>query len=1343
MFWFIVGLIAQFFLGSIFKPKVQDNAKGAGIQDFNVPTATEDRSIPVFWGTVKLAAPNLVWYGDLASYSVKKKQKSGLFGSTSQTIAFDYCLGMNFAFCHGQVDEIQQIIFDDNKVAWSGNVSSGDFTVNSLKLFGGSAVSDIEKNGQGGVFAKCTFYPGSPSQSANPYLESILGPCPAYRGVSHLVWHGPSSKVTTVDAGKTYVSGFIGTGTSLRPISFVLKRLPRSLSNSYYDINGNANIAHVIYETLTNTEWGMSLDPSYIDTASFLVAAQTLYTEGFGYSTVWDREAAIGTVIEDALKHADGVVYPDPETGKIVFNLVREVAQSVLDDPTQTITLNDDNGCEVVSLNENALDGTVNEVKVTFIDRANKFKEKPALAQNLASARQQGSINSTKIDYRGCTDPTNASKLAYRDLRALTIPLKRLTLKCNREAHVLRPGKVFYFESGDYKISKLLMRVARLRLGEYDNSQMEIEAVEDIFKFGTSVYGTPTSTGWVTPIGASTLPTNYLVQEAPYYLNTDETNRLQIFSTRTNISQLNYSAYISTDGTTYTLASANESFTPAATISGTLAQNTADVYAGSLTISPLDADNLFIVGSADTGSIRNGQNLFVIKSANTEEICAFETFTNNGDGTYTISNIWRGLFDTVPQAHPTGSKIWFYSYGDGYPVNIFTAGNTAYVKLQNNALNSASNLTSAITIVPKRRSLKPIAPGYFRIDGSATTTTIADGSNNVVLTWEHRDRTKMEQVVKQFENGTQEYKTTYSLKIYGAANALLRTVTGLTSNTYTYTAANQNADNGGSTPNVLTFQLWAVREGLNSYQAQTRTVTRTGGTAPTSPPAYSPSDSYVAIPDGDAGSINGVNVGGTPTTTNQTLVYNSSTTQWEVSQVTLSGDVTGAANANTVVKLQGRNLSSSAPSSGQALVWNNTSSQWEPGSATGSANIDVLKDGSAIGTRSKLNFITGSNTTLTVTDNSGASRVDVTVAATTGSSLIVEEQDGTPSVSGVTKIKVGNGDLTNNGSGVVSIKTAADVTPLTVKEVDGTPTATTVTTLRFSNGTVTDDGGGQVTITTAGNSGTVVVKDIDGTPTVAASTIEFTNGTVSDQGGGTARVSISSGNTTSTGSFSSAPSAGSTGNIYLPSDGFSIMRDNGSSYDHFGPIFKLTRPPLVSAFTWNNQGSATATDSASGIFLKCPVAAGDNIRSLEIAYPTAPFKLTIGYIPALYFVSFIQAGISLRDSVTGKLITFMTVANTSTPRIQLSKWNSTTSFNSNYVSDIAVNWGGFIYLQYEDNATNRFFRFSLDGENFLTFNSSTIGNTDFITPNKIGLYINTNSGSGYETGLTLLHWKQE
>src|SRR2546428_1121764 len=59
----------------------------------------------------------------------------------------------------------------------------------------------------------------------------------------------------------------------------------------------------------------------------------------------------------------------------------------------------------------------------------------------------------------------------------------------------------------------------------------------------------------------------------------------------------------------------------------------------------------------------------------------------------------------------------------------------------------------------------------------------------------------------------------------------------------------------------------------------------------------------------------------------------------------------------------------------------------------------------------------------------------------------------------------------SNGTTWQSIE-GVSAASLTVKEVDGSPSVSGVTTIRVSNGTLTDDGGGQVTVTTGGGSGT-------------------------------------------------------------------------------------------------------------------------------------------------------------------------------------------------------------------------------------------------------------------------------
>ncbi len=69
-------------VGELLRPKQNPmNAKPSSLDDFDVPTAEEGRTIPVICGKVKIDGPNVTWYGDLGVVPLKKKVKTGLFSS--------------------------------------------------------------------------------------------------------------------------------------------------------------------------------------------------------------------------------------------------------------------------------------------------------------------------------------------------------------------------------------------------------------------------------------------------------------------------------------------------------------------------------------------------------------------------------------------------------------------------------------------------------------------------------------------------------------------------------------------------------------------------------------------------------------------------------------------------------------------------------------------------------------------------------------------------------------------------------------------------------------------------------------------------------------------------------------------------------------------------------------------------------------------------------------------------------------------------------------------------------------------------------------------------------------
>lgn len=67
--WGVVFVIA-FVVVLALAPKPA-TPKPASLSDIDIPTAEPGRPIPVVFGTYLLKSPNIVWYGDLGTSSIK------------------------------------------------------------------------------------------------------------------------------------------------------------------------------------------------------------------------------------------------------------------------------------------------------------------------------------------------------------------------------------------------------------------------------------------------------------------------------------------------------------------------------------------------------------------------------------------------------------------------------------------------------------------------------------------------------------------------------------------------------------------------------------------------------------------------------------------------------------------------------------------------------------------------------------------------------------------------------------------------------------------------------------------------------------------------------------------------------------------------------------------------------------------------------------------------------------------------------------------------------------------------------------------------------------------------
>ncbi|HPF35434.1 MAG TPA: hypothetical protein PLH84_08430, partial [Candidatus Krumholzibacteria bacterium] len=301
---YLVGTV----LYEVLRPKPQfDAPTPSSLGDFQFPTIGEGRTIPVVWGTCKLAGPMVTWYGDLRIQAIKEKVKTGLFSSKEITTGYKYYLGIQLVLCSGEIDEVLQIRFDDRRPP-AGYAHVPDLTqisINAPGFFGG-------EDSEGGVKGSIYVYHGTPTQPADSYLEARIGESlPAWRRVCYAVFRRV----------------YLGTSPYIKAVSFVVRRCPNGLglSDGAHNIDGDANPAAMIYDILISppSENGLGLPVGFLDVDAFRSVGQTLADEGLGLSMLQDRGTTAKDLVLEILRHIDGVIYVEPTTGLLTIRLIR------------------------------------------------------------------------------------------------------------------------------------------------------------------------------------------------------------------------------------------------------------------------------------------------------------------------------------------------------------------------------------------------------------------------------------------------------------------------------------------------------------------------------------------------------------------------------------------------------------------------------------------------------------------------------------------------------------------------------------------------------------------------------------------------------------------------------------------------------------------------------------------------------------------------------------------------------------------------------------------------------------------------------------------------------------
>ena len=800
---YLIIMIIMLIISDLTRP-VPKSPKKPGLGDFQFPTADATRKVPVIWGKPMLRGPNVTWYGALKIEKITKVVK-GVFTDKEYTAGYKYHIGLHMAFNVSDGDTRLLKIQVGDDVVWTGNLLRGRQYINKGEIWGG-------EEAEGGVQGEFDWCPGGLIQNQNSYLRQRLGSrVPAYRSTARLVWRG----------------GYLGTSKYIKEWAAQCQRLPNLLNTTYFDIDGEANPAEMLYEILMNKTWGLGASILDVDVNSFTSSAKILYDENFGLSMLWDGAKTLRDISNDILSHIDGLLFVNVLTGRWELKLNRAPTQAEIDALDDGFVFNEDNISELETFSRPTLDETTNEVNVIWTQDG-ETTTWPAKAQDLGlfqvHDKQFISVDQT---YQGVTSYELAQRLATRDLRVLSYPLVKVSFKVNREAYKLKPGSRFKFSWGPLSVDNIVMVVLGVDYGTLDDNLISVDAIQDVFQLGTGLYSGGGDSGWEPPNRLPLPPTVYRMEFTPFWLMSVDSNIVNPESAvpmlMVEVPSDSHQSYDieyqdPTTGGAFAPGIYSQPFTPTAILQYDYLETPGTDSSSTLIISDFKGGGDFAVPTqADIQYLANG--LMVVDS----EIMAYGAINVRDDGSYAISKVYRGLLDSTISRHLAGARVWFISEGVGRtPTELYPfAPGTYRAKLISRALGGLLDVEAAPTVslttngtTSNARPLYAYPPRDLTVNGSRVPLVVS--GNVLAVAWKPRNRYQETYIFLQETTATvtNEVGVTYRARLYNHESTMLMDSGEIATNNYTFTVT-------GAMPAAGYITVIATRAGYGPSAAAT------------------------------------------------------------------------------------------------------------------------------------------------------------------------------------------------------------------------------------------------------------------------------------------------------------------------------------------------------------------------------------------------------------------------------------------------------------------------------------------------------------------------------------------
>jgi len=315
---------------------------------------------------------------------------------------------------------------------------------------------------EGGVVGRLDIFFGKRTQVASDYLTTQFGTqAPAWPGLCQIIERGM----------------YIGNTNYPKPISVTPRKCMNELGLTLerHNIAGDSNPAAFLWWILTDPFWGLGKSESEIDRDAFIDVGNALAEEGLGVSFLIDALTPAEEIIDEVLRHIDGVRVDDPHTGLFTIRLIRN------DYDVDAIPVMTRDNVRVASYRRRSWAETRNVVRVRYVDKDAEYQERIVELQNLANVQTRGGeVAIEEFSFPGLSRRATAEIVAQRLLKAVSHPPAELLIEANREFWHLRQGDPFLLTWAPLGVTAMACRVTRIRTGLLEDGRITIDAIEDL-----------------------------------------------------------------------------------------------------------------------------------------------------------------------------------------------------------------------------------------------------------------------------------------------------------------------------------------------------------------------------------------------------------------------------------------------------------------------------------------------------------------------------------------------------------------------------------------------------------------------------------------------------------------------------------------------------------------------------------------------------------------------------------------------------------------------------------------------------------------------------------------------